>query len=191
MGNLLEEFQKEGLLPERMVSNPTAGGQQEELPKINPNAPQTPAVKDVVGTAGDQNKAQDPTKPANELAKEDKMIKSAAASINAAECAMESVCEHANRQQEAMSGGCGYAYDEDKKKKLNEIYETAKQLNQSISALMNQAPMTSTPTPNQAPQQQQQPAPAQPHTLSPVQNQGQPQTMGVQSIAPKRRLESR
>ena len=124
--NILDEFKQDGLLSERVVSNSAASG---DLPKVNPNADQSiNKVADVPdsepGKAGDQNKDDDPTEKADAKF-EDRMMEVAVKSMEAAEAAMAYTCETCQKDKDNR-------YDEGKKRKLNEIYESCKGLRSSL-----------------------------------------------------------
>lgn len=122
MPTLLEEFLSEGLLPERVIPNDD-GNNNGEMPKVNPDAPQnmdsspkTPSKMDVDNQSNGQKD------------KKDTAMNAAMKAMECAEYTMENLCESCGKRHE---------YAGDKMSKLQEIYESIKQLRSSLYEIAN------------------------------------------------------
>ena len=122
-----------GMIRERVIPNENGKADSGQIPKVDPNLPQSDRGLADVGkpetdNAGDQNKNDDPTDKADER-NQDKMMKSVVTAAQALEYALENMCETCEK---------GYTeYDDDMKTKLHEYYESARTISQGMYELAN------------------------------------------------------
>lgn len=134
---LLQEFTEEGFL-ERVVMAGQSSSGTKEVPKVNQDMPQsTTSTKADMPANGQETPEpddkkpddEDPSKSADDNKHTDKKMHAAAITMKAAEAVMEALCESCEKGDTD--------YDEDKKNKIHECYESAKGLTSNLYEMAN------------------------------------------------------